>query len=80
MVQGLKLQMSENKLNPHLLGKLAAYASGKADSLKAIISVLPELCQVQPDSHTIATAFPMSSFICKAYALHISYAYILRRA
>ncbi|CAL8471320.1 g10862 [Coccomyxa elongata] len=47
---GLQLHMSENKLTPLLLSKLAAYASGKAESLKAVIKVLPELCQgVSPD-------------------------------
>ena len=49
VLQGLQLPMSENKLTPLLLSRLAAYASGKADSLKAVTGVLPELCQVHPD-------------------------------
>ncbi|KAK9918840.1 hypothetical protein WJX75_007441 [Coccomyxa subellipsoidea] len=47
---GLELQMCDIKLSPSLLGKLATYASGKPENLKAVTRVLPELCQgVSPD-------------------------------
>jgi hypothetical protein len=45
-LQGLELQMCDIKLSPSLLGKLATYASGKPENLKAVTRVLPELCQV----------------------------------
>ncbi len=68
VLQGLQLHMSENKLTPLLLSKLAAYASGKAESLKAVIKVLPELCQVHPDSPTTTTVCCLTKCACAMHA------------
>lgn len=46
-LQGLELRMCDIKLSPSLLGKLATYASGKPECLKAVTRVLPDLCQVR---------------------------------
>jgi len=45
-VQGLQLPMADIRLSPRLLARLATYASGKAECVKAVTRVLPELCQV----------------------------------
>ncbi len=44
-LQGLEMKVSDIKMSPGLLAKLASYASGKAECLKAVTKVLPELCQ-----------------------------------
>lgn len=55
-VQGLQLPMSDIRLSPRLLARLAMYASGKAECVKAVTRVLPELCQVRMSLPMINTS------------------------
>lgn len=44
--QGLQLPIEEVKIKPHLLASIATYAAGRKDCVKAVIKMLPDLCQV----------------------------------
>ena len=43
---GLQLAVEDIRLSPRLLSRMAQYAVGKKACIKAVIKLLPELCQV----------------------------------
>lgn len=44
--QGLQLPAEQIHISPRLLADLAMYAAGKSSCIRAVIKLLPDLCQV----------------------------------
>ena len=44
--QGLRLPAEQIHISPRLLADMATYAAGKPSCVKAVVKLLPDLCQV----------------------------------